>query len=284
MDDEAPALPDMRVMGGRKNSFLSIYFQVLQLLSNRDLLNQLTKREIAARYRQSALGLSWSVIEPILLAITYYFVFVMIKGSTDQMYAVWILLGVLIWSCFAKTLMGAVSSLSHNSSTIQAVYFPRVIHPCVKMLSNIRITLLSCIVIVPIMVIGNLPFTIHLVWVFLAIAMSGLLGFGFGMIFAPMNCSNRDLEHLFRFITRAGFFLSPVMWTMEMALQRGKMGELTLLNPMAVPLTLVRDAVSGNAPTIDLIWISYSFGFIFVSLILGAYIFEKNQAEAVKYL
>jgi ABC-type polysaccharide/polyol phosphate export permease len=284
MVDDPPSLPAMRTMGSRRNSLLSIFYQIKQLSSSRDLLSQLTKREIAARYRQSALGLSWSVIEPILLAMTYYFLFVMLRGNTDKMYAVWILLGVLIWACFAKTLMGVVTSLSHNASTIQAVYFARVIHPCVKMLSNIRITLLSCLVVIPIMIIGDLPFTIHLVWVFAAILMSGLLGFGFGMIFAPMNCSNRDLEHLFRFVTRAGFFLSPVMWTIDMALERGKLGEMVLLNPMATPLTLVRDGVSGNAPSIDLIWIAYSCGFIILSWVVGAYFFEKNQAEAVKYL
>ena len=284
MVDDTPALPAMRTMGSRRNSLFSIFYQIKELSRSRDLLSQLTKREIAARYRQSALGLSWSVIEPILLAMTYYFLFVMLRGNADKMYAVWILLGVLIWACFAKTLMGVVTSLSHNSSTIQAVYFARVIHPCVKMLSNIRITLLSCLVIIPIMIIGDLPFTIHLVWVFAAILMSGLLGFGFGMIFAPMNCSNRDLEHLFRFVTRAGFFLSPVMWTIDMALERGKLGELVLFNPMATPLTLVRDGVSGNAPSIDLIWIVYSCGFILLSWIVGAYLFEKNQAEAVKYL
>ena len=284
MVDDTPALPAMRTMGSRRNSLFSIFYQIKELSRSRDLLSQLTKREIAARYRQSALGLSWSVIEPILLAMTYYFLFVMLRGNADKMYAVWILLGVLIWACFAKTLMGVVTSLSHNSSTIQAVYFARVIHPCVKMLSNIRITLLSCLVIIPIMIIGDLPFTIHLVWVFAAILMSGLLGFGFGMIFAPMNCSNRDLEHLFRFVTRAGFFLSPVMWTIDMALERGKLGELVLFNPMATPLTLVRDGVSGSAPSIDLIWIAYSCGFILLSWIVGAYLFEKNQAEAVKYL
>ena len=273
----------MRVVGSKKFSLFSIVHQIRELNSNRDILSQLTKREIAARYRQSALGLSWSIIEPILLAMTYYFLFAMLRGNTDQMYAVWILLGVLIWGCFAKTLMGVVVSLSATSTTIQAVYFPRVIHPCVKMLSNIRITVLSCSVIIPIMIIGDLPFTIHLIWVFVAIFMAGLLGFGFGLIFAPLNCSNRDMEHLFRFVTRAGFFLSPVMWTIDMALEKG-WGELTLFNPMAVPLTLVRDGVSGNPPSIELAWIGYSFAFLLVSWIIGAYVFERNQAEAVKYL
>jgi len=283
MVGESEAVPPLRTVGSRSKSLFSIFHQIRQLNSNRDLLGQLTKREIAARYRQSALGLSWSIIEPILLAMTYYFLFSMLRGNTDQMYAVWILLGVLIWGCFAKTLMGVVVSLSANSTTIQAVYFPRVIHPCVKMLSNIRITILSCSVIVPIMIIGDLPFTIHLIWVFIAILMAGFLGFGFGLIFAPLNCSNRDMEHLFRFVTRAGFFLSPVMWTIDMALERG-WGELTLFNPMAVPLTLVRDGVSGNAPSIELAWICYSFAFLLVSWIIGAYVFERNQAEAVKYL
>jgi len=283
MIGEKATITPMRVVGSKRASFLSILHQIRDLNTNRDLLGQLTKREIAARYRQSALGLSWSIIEPILLAMTYYFLFSMLRGNTDQMYAVWILLGVLIWGCFAKTLMGVVVSLSANSTTIQAVYFPRVIHPCVKMLSNIRITVLSCSVIVPIMIIGDLPFTIHLIWVFVAIIMAGLLGFGFGLIFAPLNCSNRDMEHLFRFVTRAGFFLSPVMWTIDMALEKG-WGELTLFNPMAVPLTLVRDGVSGTAPSIELAWIGYSFAFLLVSWIIGAYVFERNQAEAVKYL
>ena len=277
------SVPQLRIVGSKRGTIFSIFHQVKELDSNRDLLKQLTKRDIAARYRQSVLGLSWSIIEPILLAIVYYFLFVMIKGNTDDMYAVWILLGVLIWGCFAKTLLGVVTSLSANSTTIQAVYFPRVIHPCVKMLSNIRITVLSCSVIIPIMIIGDLPFTIHLIWVFVAIFMAGLLGFGFGLIFAPLNCSNRDMEHLFRFVTRAGFFLSPVMWTIDMALERN-WGELTLLNPMAVPLTLVRDGVSGKAPSIELAWIGYSFAFLLFSWIVGAYVFEKNQAEAVKYL
>ena len=283
MVGESESVPPLRIVGSQSKSILSVIHQIRHLRMNWDLLRQLTKREIAARYRQSALGLSWSIIEPILLAMTYYFLFAMLRGNTDQMYAVWILLGVLIWGCFAKTLMGVVVSLSANSTTIQAVYFPRVIHPCVKMLSNIRITALSCSVIIPIMIIGDLPFTIHLIWVFVAIFMAGLLGFGFGLIFAPLNCSNRDMEHLFRFITRAGFFLSPVMWTIDMALEKG-WGELTLLNPMAVPLTLVRDGVSGNAPSIELAWIGYSFAFLLISWIIGAFVFERNQAEAVKYL
>jgi len=273
----------LRIVGKKRNSPLSIIYQIRDLKQNSQILKLLTDKEIANKYRKSMLGILWSIIEPVLLAITYYFLFAILRGNSDKMYSVWILLGVIIWGCFSRTLQGTVTSLSNNSSMIQTVFFPRIIFPCVNMLSNIRLTILSCVVIIPIMLIAELPFTIHLIWVFVAISMAGLLGFGFGLIFAPLNCSNRDMEHLFRFVTRAGFFLSPVMWTIDMALEKG-WGELTLFNPMAVPLTLVRDGVSGNPPSIELAWIGYSFTFLVVSWIIGAYVFERNQAEAVKYL
>ena len=279
-----PSLP-LREMGLKQSSIFSFFSQINQLSSNKDLLLQLTKREIAAKYRQSLLGLSWSVIEPVLLAITYYFLFVILRGNSDPMYAVWILLGVLTWGCFSKTTLGVVSSLSTNSSTIQAVYFPRVIFPCVAMLSNVRITLLSSLVIIPIMIVAELSPTIYLVLVPVAIFMSGVLAFGVGMMFAPLNCINRDFEHLFRFITRAGFFLSPVMWTIDLvATKRGLISEFVMYNPMVVPLTLIRDGVAGNPPSIDLFWISYSILFTVISWVIGSYIFERNQAAAVKYL
>mgnify|MGYP001211406053 CR=1 FL=1 len=282
--EKEPSLP-LREMGLKQSSIFSFLSQINQLSSNKDLLLQLTKREIAAKYRQSLLGLSWSVIEPVLLAITYYFLFVILRGNSDPMYAVWILLGVLTWGCFSKTTLGVVSSLSTNSSTIQAVYFPRVIFPCVAMLSNVRITLLSSLVIIPIMIVAELSPNIYLVLVPIAIFMSGVLAFGVGMMFAPLNCINRDFEHLFRFITRAGFFLSPVMWTIDLvATKRGLISEFVMYNPMVVPLTLIRDGVAGNPPSIDLFWISYSILFTVISWVIGSYIFERNQAAAVKYL
>ena len=102
MVGESESVPPLRIVGSQSKSILSVIHQIRHLRMNWDLLRQLTKREIAARYRQSALGLSWSIIEPILLAMTYYFLFAMLRGNTDQMYAVWILLGVLIWGVLPR--------------------------------------------------------------------------------------------------------------------------------------------------------------------------------------
>ena len=123
------------------------------------------------------------------------------------------------------------------------VYFPRVIFPVTTVGANIFITFLSSLIIIPIIIIYDLPITIHLVWIPIGIFMAGLMALGFGMTFAPLNCIQRDVAHLMRFIVRAGFFVSPVMWTAEMAMERGSWGAAALWNPMSTPITMVRHGI-----------------------------------------
>ena len=116
--------------------------------------------------------------------------------------------------------------------------------------------------------------------------MSTILALGIGMLVAPLNAKFQDVQHLFRFIVRAGFFVSPVMWTYEMGESRasGVYLDLILLNPMVVPITLARKGFDGSELTIATSSIIYSFGFAFMSLLVGIMIFKKFEAKAVKYL
>lgn len=149
---------------------------------------------------------------------------------------------------------------------------------------NIVISMMSCLVVIPIMLIYNLPVTIYLIYLPISILLAGFLAIGLGMLVAPINCIQRDVEHLFRFIVRAGFFLSPVMWTYEMALERGAFGELVLFNPMVVPLTMARNGIAGESLTIPLAGVFGSIGFGVVLWIVGSYVFNRFEAEAVKHL
>ena len=98
-----------------------------------------------------------------------------------------------------------MSSLSRNGQTIHLVYFPRIIFPITAVQGNIIISMMSCLVVIPIMIIYDLPLTIYLIYLPLSILMAGFLAIGLGMLVAPINCIQRDIEHLFRFIVRAGF-------------------------------------------------------------------------------
>jgi len=275
------ALKDVRQRG---ELWKAPFSNIAVLFSHRFLVRNLVRKEIRGRYRNAMLGYAWTVLEPAMLASVYYFLFIMLAGNPDKMYPVWVILGVIVWSCFGKALQATVGSLSRNGQTIHLVYFPRIIFPMTAMQGNIIISMMSSLVVIPILLVYNLPITIYLLYVPLSIFMAGFLAIGLGMLVAPLNCVQRDVEHLFRFIVRAGFFLSPVMWTYEMALERGAFGEMVLYNPMVVPLTMARHGIAGESLGIPLIGLIGSLGFGVVMWILGSYIFNKYEAEAVKHL
>ncbi len=276
--------PLLREVGRREVAWKSSITNFYVFFKHRFLIRNLVRKEIRGRYRNAMLGYTWTVLEPAMLASVYYFLFIMLAGNPDKMYPVWVIIGVIVWSCFGKALQGVVSSLSRNGQTIHLVYFPRIIFPATAVLGNIIISMMSCFIVIPIILFYDLPITIYLVYVPISIFMAGFLAIGLGMLVAPLNCIQRDIEHLFRFIVRAGFFLSPVMWTYEMALERGAIGEMVLYNPMVVPLTMARHGIAGESIGIHWAGILGSVGFGIVMWIIGSYVFSRHEAGAVKHL
>jgi ABC-type polysaccharide/polyol phosphate export permease len=281
---EDTSAPVLKNVGERGDSWKSPWTNFTVLFQHRFLVRNLVRKEIRGRYRNAMLGYTWAVLEPAMLASVYYFLFIMLAGNADKMYPVWVILGIIVWSCFGKALQGTVSSLSRNGQTIHLVYFPRIIFPMAAVQGNIIISMMSCFVVLPIMVVFDLPVTIYLLYVPLSILMAGFLAIGLGMLVAPLNCAHRDIEHLFRFIVRAGFFLSPVMWTYEMALERGVFGEAALYNPMLTPITLARHGLEGHATTLPTSLVLWTLGFGCIMWLIGSIAFERYERRAVKYL
>jgi len=283
MDEVTPHTEPVEV-GLKPSLFKAPFYTLNEAFRHKFLIKNLVTREVRGKYRNAMLSYTWTFLEPALLALVYYFLFYMLAGNPDELYSVWVLIGIIIWGCFSKSLTGTVTSLSGNRNTIHLVYFPRIIFPLTSVVGNIVITLMSCIVVIPIIIIFELPITIYLLLIPISVFLSGFLAIGLGIMLAPLNCMYRDIEHLIRFIVRAGFFVSPVMWTYEMALNRGYFGEVATYNPMLTPITLARHGLDGNATTLpfEIIFMTISFGI--VMWIVGSILFEKYERRAVKYL
>lgn len=282
--EDATHSSGLEVVGKRTPPWKASISHLKIFFSHRFLIRNLVRREIRGKYRNAVLGYAWTVLEPLLLASVYYFLFVMLAGNPDEFYPIWVILGVIIWGCFGRSLSGSVSSLSKNAQTIHLVYFPRIIFPLTTVMGNIVVSLMSCLVVIPIIIFYQTPVTIYLLYIPLSVVFASVLGIGLGILVAPLNCIYRDIEHLFRFIVRAGFFLSPVMWTYEMALERGAIGEAVLFNPIVVPITMARHGLVGENLGIPLIGVFGSVTFALIMWIIGSYVFSKSEAEAVKHL
>jgi ABC-type polysaccharide/polyol phosphate export permease len=284
MEEGSVSSPVLRRIGKKTNPLLAPLSTLSEIRKNRFLVRNLVRREVRGRYRNAGLGYTWAIIEPALLALVYWFLFIMLSGNPDELYAVWVLIGVIVWSCFSKSLNAATNSLSRNIRTIHLVYFPRSIFPVSGVGANIVVTLMSCMIILPIIYIYDMPITVHMIWIPVGVLMAGFMALGLGMMMAPLNCVNGDVEHLIRFITRAGFFVSPVMWTAEMALERGAWGEAALWNPMVVPITMVRHGLEGKAVELPDGIVMASILVSITLYLIGTMVFSRYERGAVKYL
>ena len=272
--------PSASIFSGAKRFFSTIY-------NDAYLIRNLANRDIKSRYSRALIGFGWTFLEPLLLSIVYYALFTIIAGRPEPLYALHVITGVIIWGHFGKSLQASVASLTKGKNLIKQVYFPREILAISPVVAQFWISCTSLLAVIPIMIYLDVKPTSQFFWMVpLGMLMSTILAIGVGMLVAPLNAISQDVQHLFKFIVRAGFFVSPVMWTYEMAAERasGHWLDLIMLNPMVVPITLVRKGLDGSELAISTNQIGYSFGFAFAALFVGVSIFKYYESKVVKYL
>ena len=283
MTDEIPMVePNPSV------SFFSGPLRFFQTISEEAyLIRNLVQRDIKSRYSRSMIGFGWTFLEPLLLSIVYYALFTILAGTPDPLYPLHVITGVIVWGHFGKSLQASVGSLTKGKNLIKQVYFPREILAISPVLAQLWISCTALLAVIPVMLYLDVSPNVQIFWMIpLGLFLSTILALGIGMLVAPLNAISEDVQHLFRFIVRAGFFVSPVMWTYEMAASRASGGWLDaiLLNPMVAPITLVRKGLDGSEFTIPPEFLAYSTIFAFGSLFLGIAVFKKWEAKVMKYL
>ncbi len=250
------------------------------------LIKNLVKKDLRARYKRAYLGYAWTFIEPFLLSAVYFILFTIIAGRPEPNYSLYVIIGVIVWGHFGRSLQATVNSLTNAGNLIKNVYFPREIFAITPVLANLVISLLSFTAIIPVMIYLDVTPN-HTIWMVPAgLFLATILAMGVGLMMAPINAISQDISHLFKFIVRAGFFVSPVMWTYEMMLERASGGwvDLVMLNPMVIPITMVRHGLEGTSIDFEAFHMIYAISFAVLSLLVGSAIFKKCEARVVKYL
>ena len=132
------------------------------LIRSRHLLKLLVKRDLNARYRRAYLGYAWAVLEPLLLAVVYTFIFTILVGSTDPLYPVKIVIGVIGWTMFARSLTTSTKSLSSSINLFQFARVPKTVFATSGTLTNAVLALISLSSLIPFYFINDLPITASL--------------------------------------------------------------------------------------------------------------------------
>jgi lipopolysaccharide transport system permease protein len=251
---------------------------------HRHLILNFIQRDIRLKYRDSALGYFWSLLEPLGMSAVYFVLFVILAGRPDPKFVLWVFVGVITWQFFSRSMSETLGCLTKREGLIKQTYLPREIFALTSVGSKLVLTALSLLVAVPLMIYFAIAPSLYLFMVPVGLILAAMLALGAGLSMACLNVVNRDVEYFSHFVLRAGFFLSPVMWTVEMAGTREKALDYLLLNPMTVPITMVRNGIDGKGIGIDSGYILYSVAFCVIAFLVGSMIFKRFEATVVKKL
>ena len=256
----------------------------------RNLLWNLTARELKIRYRGSALGFFWSVLIPLFMALIYVFFLRMMAGRGVPLAE--IVIGVFAWQFTVNSVQSGLGSIEGNANLVKKVKFPRIILPLSATLANLINYLLSLLVQIPIVVVllmlkgqGVGPWW----WLLpVVLALHFIFNLGLALLMAAVNVRFRDAQHLVGVGLSAWFFVSPVMYNLEFVrnlLGNGGIGNaLYLLNPMAMLVTAYRAAALKG---VDFPWTAATCGSMVICVVIfaaGYSMFQRAQKDFADYL
>jgi lipopolysaccharide transport system permease protein len=208
-----------------------------ELYAYRELVANLTVRDLKLKYKGSILGVGWSLVNPILQMLIYTAVFsVFLRIVSVPHYWAFVIGGILVWTFFNSTLIGASTSFTRNPHLISKVYFPIEALPISMVLANFVNFLIPLGFLLVVLIIGGIPLGWSLV-LLPVIALGQLaLCIGCALAIASLTVFLRDIEHFLMLGLQVVFYLTPILYPLNAkALPRAATRYLPLLhlNPLA---------------------------------------------------
>ena len=242
----APDAPIPTLIIEPSRGWLSL--QLDRLWHYRELLYFLVWRDVKVRYKQTALGVLWVVLQPLLTTFIFSILFGLLLDvpSGDVPYPVFALTGLIVWQYFSGSLNRTSTSLVGNANLITKVYFPRLIIPMTGVLSGLIDFVIGFVLLAIMMIFyGIRPGPeIALLPAFLLLAM--ITALGFGLWFSAFNVRYRDVGFLIPFLIQIWFYLTPVVYSSTLIPEQYRW--LLGLNPMTGVVEGFRWALLGQAP------------------------------------
>jgi lipopolysaccharide transport system permease protein len=233
--------------------------RVAELYEYRELLKNLVLRDLKVRYKNSVLGVLWSLLNPLLMTLVFTVVFTLMIPGGYQLpnYPVFFMCGFLPWSFLSASLTSSTGAIVTNSNLIKKVYFPREILPLADVLSNLVHFFLALTVLFAMLFIFQMKLTPAVLMLPVVILAQFLFVAGLAFLLSAANVFYRDTQHILGPVTQAWFFLTPIFYPISILPESKVILGMTVnvqwwarrLNPMASLVTSYRDVLYYGSPT-----------------------------------
>jgi lipopolysaccharide transport system permease protein len=247
-----------------------------ECIEYKDLLYYMVLRDITVLYKQTILGVSWAIINPLFSMVVFTIIFggFLKMPSDGTPYAVFSFVALLPWTYFAQSLTGATNSLVQGTNLFTKVYFPRIFMPLVPMASKLVDFGVASVVLAGLMIYYKVMPTINVLFLPMLLLQMIAASSGLGLLLAALAVQYRDVRHAMGFLIQALMYAAPVVWPASMIPDKYRL--LYGLYPMVGVIEGFRSALlGGSRMPWDLIMMgSITSG---VLLIAGMFYFKRME-------
>lgn len=253
--------------------------EITALIKWRELLWQMTSREIKARYKQSILGYFWVILNPLAQMLVMSFAFSQIlriptKSAENIPYSIFLYTALLPWTLFANSLSFACGSLVSSASLISKIYFPRTILVISTINAKIIDFLFAATILIGYLIIYQIPINLNILWVIPIFFIQQLFTLGLSFFFAAANLIYRDIQYLLSLILTLWMYLTPIIYPADLVPQKFRF--IYQLNPMSVIVNAYRQVIlGGGAPKYSSLLIAFIVSVF--TLIIGLSYFKSRE-------
>ena len=235
----------------------SLLGQIRNIAAHHELLLNLIRLELKSKYKASALGFAWSLLNPAMYLVVFYIAFDVILGSGIPRFPIYLLSGLLVWNFFTTALNSGTGAVVAGSGLVKKVWFPREILP----LASVGAALVHFFLQLTVLVVALVGVRHPIGWTELpllplALADLILMAAGFALLFSVANVYLRDMSHFVELALMAWFWITPIVYPFKQLTAEALNGHavIALLNPVT-PIVLVFQRALygefGDPPVLD---------------------------------
>lgn len=244
----------------------------------RELFYFLAWRDILVRYKQTAVGMAWALLQPFLTMIVLTVVFGKIAKLPSEggaPYPILVFSALLPWQFFANSLSACSNSLLSNANLISKVYFPRLIVPASAVVVSFVDFLVSGIILLGLMTWYTFLPTWQIIFLPVFVAIAALASLGVGLWLAALNVEYRDFRYIVPFIIQFGLYVSPVGFSSSIVPEKWRW--LYYLNPLVGVIDGFRACIIGSSARVYWPGFALSGGLLLLLLASGIWYFRKME-------
>src|SRR5690348_8218284 len=214
----------------------------------RDLVRALVARELKVRYRRSAIGFVWTMLQPLLMMLVLQTVFSSVfRGFAITNYPVYALAGVLFWNFFSQSIVSSMNSLRGNAQLLQKLPVPKAVFPLANVISGVVNLTFALVPLLVILLVTGHPLTPALFFLPVAILLAALFTLGAGLLLSPLAVFFHDVVELIGVILSLLMYLTPVFYPKEIVPENLRW--VVRYNPIRSILETFRDPIyQGEVP------------------------------------